>query len=150
MDSRAVDAADRLLELLCRVAQRGQNQGQGRHQRWGTGSASPSHQLGKAQFENVVRLAAERINAADMGILSILRDAFVLVEPEYQKAARTNQREVARLIKVDEAVHPEEAEQALEKMMERGEFVKDRIIIRANMTSGPDTIFGDGEMAWMP
>ncbi|HSO79226.1 MAG TPA: hypothetical protein VLQ88_03490, partial [Chromatiaceae bacterium] len=124
VDARAVDAADRLLELLCRVAQRGQIQGEGRHQKWGTGSASPSHQLGKTQFQNTVKLAAERINAADLGNLSILQDVGACIQPEYEKAARESQREVAKLIMEDEAVDPEEVEQALEEMIERGEIHK--------------------------
>lgn len=102
VDDRAVDAADRLLELLCRVAQRGQIQGEGRHQKWGTGSGSPSHQLGKTQFQNAVKLAAERINAADLGRASILQDAGVDVQREWKKAARESQREVAKLIMEDE------------------------------------------------
>jgi hypothetical protein len=58
VDSSEVNAADRLLELLCRVPRGGPNQDAARNQ--------------KRRIEIAVRLAAERVNASGLGLASAL------------------------------------------------------------------------------
>lgn len=106
-DSRAVDAADRLLELLVRVARRGGRPGEGR------GSRSP----GKARLESAIRLAAERINVFDFSPLSGLAD--VMNGPDFQdpyrKAVKASQWQVYILTSMDAGLTEEEAQLSWER-----------------------------------
>jgi len=107
-DSRAVDAANRLLELLVRVARGGGRPGEGR------GSGSP----GKARLESAIRLAAERINSDELGMASSMMDAFASPDFQraYRKALKANQRQVSIMTAMDEGQTAEEAELNFQQM----------------------------------
>lgn len=99
-DSRAVDAADRLLGLLDRVSRRGQNQGAGRS-------------VGKVPLESAVRLATRRINAHELGPASSLSGA--LSHPAFtralEKANRESANAVRRRLRTDAGEVPTETEE---------------------------------------